>query len=158
MIPEIKVVRAEPGDWEEAMELAWRTFLKFEAPGYSEEGILNFLNLISDEKLYRMYLNGGFKLFVAKKDGKTVGMGALRLLNHVSLLFVDKAYHRQGIGRELVRALQREAIAVTGSCGITVNSAPYAIGFYETLGFTKTQELVKADGIEFLPMTIAMKI
>jgi ribosomal protein S18 acetylase RimI-like enzyme len=158
MIPEIKVVKAEPEDWEEAMELAWRTFLKFEAPGYSEEGILNFLNLISGEKLYRMYLNGSVKLFVAKKDGKIVGMGALRSLNHISLLFVDKAYHRQGIGRELVRALQREAFKSTQSCRITVNSAPYAIGFYETLGFIKTQELAKADGIEFLPMTMAAQI
>lgn len=158
MISEFRVVKAEPEDWEGAMELAWRTFLKFEAPGYDEEGVSNFLNLISDEKLYKMYLNGNFKLFVAKKDGKTVGMGALRSLNHVSLLFVDEIYHRQGIGRELLRHLQSEAYESTGSLRMTVNSAPYAIGFYETLGFLKTQELTKADGIKFLPMTIVTQI
>ncbi len=158
MISEFQVVKAEPEDWEEAMELAWRTFLKFEAPGYDEEGISNFLNLISDEKLYKMYLNGNFKLFVAKKDGELVGMGALRSLNHVSLLFVDEAYHRQGIGRKLLKHLQRETLSLTKSYRMTVNSAPYAIGFYETLGFAKTQELTKADGIEFLPMTIFTQI
>ena len=31
------------------MKLAWNTFLKFDAPDYSREGIQNFRNFVNDE-------------------------------------------------------------------------------------------------------------
>ena len=34
-----------------ALELIWETFLQFEAPDYSEEGIKSFKNFIDDEAM-----------------------------------------------------------------------------------------------------------
>ena len=50
--------RALPEEWEEAMELVWKTFLKFEADEYGPEGTKSFLDFISGDKLYKMFLIG----------------------------------------------------------------------------------------------------
>ena len=94
-------------EWEAAMELCWRTFLKFEAPVYAEEGKENFLKFISGNELYRMFLDGNYRVWVAVSNGKPVGVGSLRAGNHISLLFVDEKWHRRGIGTALVREMQR---------------------------------------------------
>ncbi|MBR6307155.1 MAG: GNAT family N-acetyltransferase [Lachnospiraceae bacterium] len=145
----IDIAKAE--DWEDAMELAWRTFLKFEAPGYSKEGTDHFLEFISGQELYKMFLCGEYKVVVARDGERIVGVASLRAGNHISLLFVDERYHKHGIATRLVAALQREF--VTGECvQMTVNAAPYAVGFYEKLGFIKTDDFKTADGITYLPM------
>ena len=77
MSGDINISFAKPEEWEAAMELAWRTFLVFEGPEYSQEGIDNFLKFISEERLFQMFLIGDFKLAVAKKDEMIVGVGAL---------------------------------------------------------------------------------
>ena len=86
-------------EWEDAMSLAWRTFLRFEADVYSPEGVRNFENFITDSTLYRMFVVGSYQMFVALDGKKIVGMITLRDTTHISLLFVDEKYHRQGIGR-----------------------------------------------------------
>ena len=43
---------AEDKDWIPAMHMIWKTFLKFEAVDYTEEGIRNFYDFITDEHLY----------------------------------------------------------------------------------------------------------
>ena len=60
------VVRcAYNSDWEGAMKLAWETFVKFDAPDYSVEGIGNFRNFVTDENLHKMFVAGHYQLFVA---------------------------------------------------------------------------------------------
>ncbi len=89
-------------DWQDAMGLAWKTFLRFEADVYTAEGVKNFENFITDSTLYRMFIMGAYQMFVAVADGGIVGMITLRDSQHISLLFVDERYHRQGIGRALL--------------------------------------------------------
>lgn len=137
------------------MELAWRTFLKFEAPVYDEEGTENFLAFISDERLYKMFAAGEYLLYVAKKEGKLVGMLGVRSANHISLLFVDAAYHRQGIGKALVYTAAGE-IKGRKSETITVNSSPYGLPFYKNLGFTETDGEKHTDGITYYPMAVKL--
>lgn len=151
---DIEISKALPSEWEEAMELAFKTFLKYEAPEYGKEGTDSFLNFISDEKLYKMFLNGEYVTLVAKKDGKIVGVASVRTKNHISLLFVDEAYHKQGIGRMLLHKLQSGVYELTRSFYMTVNASPYGIGFYERVGFTKTDGMCQADGISYQPMAI----
>ena len=38
---------AHPDEWQDAMGLAWRVFLKFVAPGYSGEGISSFRDFLT---------------------------------------------------------------------------------------------------------------
>lgn len=159
MISDIEIMEATREDWEEAMELAWITFLKFEAPEYDKEGTENFLKFISDERLYRMFLIGEYVLAVAKDiDGKIVGMVGVRSKNHVSLLFVDERYHRQGIARTLLSYVQNNVNERTGSCTMTVNSSPYGHDFYEKIGFYETGGRVKTDGIIYYPMVCTNRI
>lgn len=140
-------------EWEPAMELCWRTFLKYEAPVYSKEGTENFLNFISDEQLYKMFLNGDYKVFVAVKDNKIVGVGSLRAGSHISLLFVDEKYHRQGIGRKLIKEMQKSMNRTLG-IKMTVNASPYGEEFYHKLGFIDSGDKVQTDGIIYTPMTL----
>ena len=49
-------------EWEDAMSLAWRTFLRFEADVYSPEGVRNFENFITDSTLYRMFVVGSYQV------------------------------------------------------------------------------------------------
>ena len=62
---------------QEAVDLVWETFLKFEAPEYSEEGILTFHDFIRNEReLERL------EIFGAEIDGAVVGVLAMRG-NHI---------------------------------------------------------------------------
>lgn len=150
METEISIREAEADDWEPAMEIAWKTFLKYEAPDYGKEGTENFLQFISGEQLFKMFLSGEYKMAVAKSREQVIGVATLRTGNHISLLFVDENYHKMGIGRKLLAFLQSRY--VVGGKQMTVNSAPYAVNFYEKLGFIKTDDIKKSDGIIYQPM------
>lgn len=139
-------------EWEDAMALAWRTFLRFEADVYSPEGVKNFENFITDSTLYRMFVVGSYQMFVAL-DGKTiVGMLTLRDGTHISLLFVDEKYHRRGIGRALLQYMCHYLLTEVQACRVTVNSSPYGVGFYHRLGFRDLRPQEKKDGIIYTPM------
>ena len=147
-----QVRSAYRNEWQDAMALAWKTFLRFEADVYSPEGVRNFENFITDSMLYRMFVMGTYQLFVALDRDKIVGMITLRDSTHISLLFVDEAYHRQGIGRSLVKYLTDYLVAEVGADRVTVNSSPYGIAFYHKLGFRDIRPEVVRDGIIFTQM------
>ena len=56
---------AEDKDWIPAMHMIWKTFLKFEAVDYTEEGIRNFYDFITDEHLYKSFRQGRYQMMVA---------------------------------------------------------------------------------------------
>jgi GNAT superfamily N-acetyltransferase len=144
-------------DWDDAMSLAWRTFMKFEAKDYTKEGVESFQNFITDSVLHRMFVIGAYQLFVACDRNRVVGMITLRNETHVSLLFVDEAYHRQGIGRRLMEYVLDYVKNEEGHRILTVNAAPYAVGFYHKLGFVDTGKEQLSDGIYYTPMEISIR-
>ena len=117
-------------DWDGAMKLAWDTFVRFDAPDYSQEGIENFRKFINDEMLRNMFVAGHYQLFVATDEGRYVGMLSLREKKHISLLFVDEKYHRHGIASALITFVRRYALTEEGVDKLTVNASPYAVGFH----------------------------
>lgn len=139
-------------EWQDAMALAWKTFLRFEADVYSPEGVKNFENFITDSTLYRMFVMGAYQLFVAVEHSRLVGMITLRDTTHISLLFVDEAYHRQGIGRGLIGYLADYLRTEVGADRVTVNSSPYGVGFYHKMGFRDIRPEETKDGIIYTPM------
>ncbi len=143
-------------EWEDAMALAWRTFLKFEADVYSPEGVKNFENFITDSTLYRMFVVGTYQLFVALDGKKIVGMLTLRGRTHISLLFVDEKYHRRGIGRALMQYLSNYLLTELQASRVTVNAAPYGVDFYHKLGFRDLRPQEKKDGIIYTPMEFVL--
>lgn len=139
-------------EWQDAMALAWRTFLQFEADVYTPEGVKNFENFITDSTLHRMFVMGTYQLFIALDGNKVVGMITLRDMTHISLLFVDEAYHRRGIGRALINHLTDYLMTEMGIYRVTVNASPYGVGFYHKMGFHDLGPEEIKDGIIYTPM------
>ena len=142
---------ARKTEWKPAMDLAWRTFLKFEAGDYTNQGINNFHEFVNDIRLERLFEEGFYELYVAEDKGKIVGMISKRDIRHISLLFVDQSYHHKGVGRALITylAFRLKKIGITN---MTVNAAPYGIGFYHKVGFQDTGTEEEKEGIRYTPM------
>lgn len=138
------------------MALAWRTFLRFEAQDYPSEGVRNFERFVSDETIYRMFIIGSYHLFVAYAGTTLVGMITLRDASHISLLFVDEKYHRQGIGRALVWHVNDFLVSGSRASRVTVNSSPYGVEFYHKLGFRDVRPQEQKDGIIYTPMEFVL--
>lgn len=149
---DIQVRPASIDDWQPAMDLAWRTFLRFDADDYKREGIDNFKEFVTDSKLYRNFCEGKYPLFVALIGERIVGLISLRNNNHISLLFVDGDYHRRGIGRALMEYTRQYLASEVNLNSATVFAAPYAYSFYEAEGFSKIGEETERDGMRFTPM------
>ncbi|MCM1155425.1 MAG: GNAT family N-acetyltransferase [Roseburia sp.] len=143
-------------EWDDAMALAWKTFLQFEADTYTMEGIRHFEDFITDTTLHRMFIMGAYQMFVALEGKKIVGMITLRNAAHISLLFVDAGYHRQGIGRALIEYLREYLLSEAGVSKVTVNAAPYGVGFYHKLGFRDLRPEEERDGIRYTPMEFVL--
>lgn len=139
-------------EWQDAMVLAWKTFLRFEADVYTPEGVMNFRNFITDSTLYRMFIMGTYQMFIALDMSRIVGMITLRNPAHISLLFVDEKYHRRGIGRALMNYLSNYLLTEVGADRVTVNASPYGVEFYHKLGFRDLRSEEKKDGIIYTPM------
>lgn len=139
-------------EWQDAMALAWKTFLRFEADVYTPEGVDNFRNFITDSTLHRMFVMGVYQLYVALDRDTIVGMITLRNAAHISLLFVDERYHRRGIGRALIRYVADYLLTEVGASRMTVNASPYGMEFYHKLGFRDTRSTEEKDGITYTPM------
>lgn len=154
MAPENKVQirQANIYDWDEAIALAWKTFLKFEAKEYGQEGINSFREFLSDALLRRMFLTGEYPVFIALDGEKQAGMISLRNKRHISLLFVEEEHHRRGIGRRLIKRVEEYIQSEYQGRKITVNAAPYAIGFYHQIGFEDVAPQLSKDGIIYTPM------
>jgi GNAT superfamily N-acetyltransferase len=140
-------------EWDDAMKLAWDTFLIYEAPDYSVRGVHNFRNFVRDPLLKKMFTYGEYIAIGAFSDKRMVGIIGVRNTNHVSLLFVDRDYHRMGIASALIDRYVRDA-RKDGITYVTVNSSPYAVDFYHKIGFINITDEVEKDGIKFTPMRL----
>lgn len=143
-------------DWDDAMELAWRTFLRFEAPVYTPEGIRNFQEFVTNENLYKMFLMGSYLMFSAFVGEKMAGMITLRGAGHISLLFVEECYHKHGIGKALIAVMAEYLKKEMRMERMTVNASPYGVGFYHRLGFTDLAPEMEKDGIRYTPMELLL--
>ena len=140
-------------EYADAMEMVWRVFLKYNASGYSHEGVLNFRKFLTDETLYLRYREGEYPMFGFFDDkGEPKGVISLRNKNHISLLFVDDSFRNRGVGKRLLDYLCTYCREYEAQTVITVNSSPYAVGFYRKYGFVDTGEEQMSDGITFTPM------
>lgn len=143
---------AHDNEWTPAMKMIWRTFLEYDGKDYTQEGIRSFFEFITDDDLYVSFLKGKYQMMVALADGEVIGAGSIRSRNHLSLLFVDGAYHRRGIGSAIMGRLfdylEREA----GERYMSLKAAPYAVDFYRKLGFTTVRPEEEYSGIRVTSM------
>ena len=140
----MKIKRLQDSDLDEALELIWETFLEFEAPDYSEEGVQSFRKFIEDREIIASLV-----FFGAYDDKGVKGVIALNgEWTHICCFFVKARYHRQGVGK----TLWEYVLTHSENDIFTVNSSPYAVPVYHKLGFVDTDSEQLADGMRYTPM------
>lgn len=152
---EIRQIKRE--EFDQAMAIAWKTFLEFEADIYTKEGVKSFYDFIYDPLLEKMFLLGSYLIFGAFIDGRMVGMAGIRNQNHLSLLFVEKEYHKMGIGSALVSSAFQYSFQKYKERNYTVNASPYAVEFYHKMGFVDVSKEIFKDGITYTPMKYGIR-
>lgn len=150
------IIEAHKEQWDEATEMAFKVFLKYEAAEYGKEGTQKFMEFLTSVNLYKLFLQGLYKMYVAIVDEKIIGIISYRNGNHISLLFVDDRYHKMGVGRELIKTVQNDILSRGEYEIMTVNASPYGIPFYKKVGFAVTDEEQHTDGIIYTPMEMVL--
>lgn len=139
---------------DDTLALIKDVFDEFNYDDYDEEGVESFYKFIDEKYIKKQLKSGNMIILVARTNYKEViGAAGISVENHISLLFVDKKFHKKGIGTNLLKF----AINVCKYNDeyiekVTVNSSPYAIDFYRKYGFEDLSKLQECDGIKFLPM------
>ena len=124
-------------------------FNEYESPVYSEEGTEEFRKCLKDEK----YL-AGIEYYGAFDGERLIGTVGIRKDKcHICFFFVDGKYHRLGIGTRLFERIKAEYKVKT----VTLNSSPFGLPFYKSLGFHETDSGQIVNGIRFTPMTVQSK-
>lgn len=156
VIMELIIRKGYASDWDDAMELAWRTFLEFNAADYSVVGQENFKKFLFNPELYQQYVIGNYDLIVAFDSGTMVGTLLLRENRHISLLFVDGSYHGKGIGHKLIECASKYVRKKGRRFKMSVNASRYAVPFYKHEGFKEAEIEQFEDGIRYLPMELKL--
>ncbi|MGX7150123.1 GNAT family N-acetyltransferase [Enterococcus ureasiticus] len=137
----------------ETLALVQHVFFEFEAPDYSNEGIEQFKQFISFEQITKQLVNQELIIWTHyTSTAQITGMVALKLPSHISLLFVDKSFHKKGIARQLMQTASIYSQKRYNTNKLTLNSSPYAFDFYKHIGFVPTDTQQEIDGIIFTPM------
>lgn len=154
------IKKIDNSDLEAAVELANQVFHEFIADGYSAEGRQTFTDYL-DYKLAEMaedLATGHKKLWGFYEDQQLIGVIGTRDRFHVSLMFVDKNHHHQGIARALFNTVLADLKSQQPGKPfvMTVNSSPYAVEVYRRFGFVDTAGEQVNKGIRFVPMKLVV--
>lgn len=131
-------------EYNKAILLSLAVFTKCGTTDFNTNGLETFKKFI-----YNTELMNELTIFGAFDSNELIGIIGTKLNGtHISLFFINPDYHRKGIGRKLFNRAYADQIVEK----ITVNSSSYAVGFYESLGFSKTAEEQETDGLRYTPM------
>ena len=96
---------------EEAFSMIMKVFMEFDAPDYSQEGIETFRKYIIQSKEFKNCFKTGEQTMIgAFIDNKIIGVLSISIRNHISLVFVDKKYHRNGIATALFNEILKKIV------------------------------------------------
>ena len=150
----ITVRRLRADELGAALHLCAKTYLVYEAPVYPPEGAETFQRDVVDCEAFHEDCRSGKNRMWGAFDGEALaGVVIMRGVSHISLFFIDGAYHRRGIGTALFESLLNAVKSENPEVkAITVHSSPYGAPFYHRLGFEDTGEEQLQNGIIFTPM------
>lgn len=153
---EYLIRKVKDNELDRAFSLIWRTFSEFVAPDYTEEAVDNFKRNIIDNMDYRnFFISGKEVMYGAYSKDELLGVVSVRGSDFISCVFVNKAYHRNGIARALfsqvISDLKKQEVK-----SIKLNSTPYAVPFYHSIGFKDLGKQQTYKGILFTPMELRL--
>ena len=142
-----------------AMALALEGFMQFEAPDYGPAGVETFKKDIVENPEYLENARKGTCPIYGGFDGETlVALIGMRSKTHINLVFTRKEYHRRGIARAIFNYLLQDVTQEDPSLeALTLNSSPYGLPFYLSVGFVPQGEEQTMNGIRFTPMKYIIK-
>lgn len=118
------------------------------------QGAESFLVSMSADAIASYIRDEAFTYMVARDEfGDMAGAAALRSDNHLFHLFVAPAWQRQGVATLLWQDLAERAQHHGRRRPFTVNATPYAVPFYQRMGFEVAGKRVETRGVAFIPMT-----
>jgi hypothetical protein len=153
------VRRLNNAELDTALSLAWKTFLEFEAPDYSPEGVETFKRDIMENIAFRNdCLSGKNRIWGAFDSSKLVSMIGMRGESHICLAFTLAEYHRRGIATAIFNKLLIDVSNENPNVKqITLNSSPYGLPFYHHIGFMDRDTEQTKDGIRYTPMDYSLQ-
>ena len=156
---EYEIRRLTTRELPDAMELAWDTFLRYEAPDYGPEGVETFRrDIIENPEFHENCRNGQNRIWGAFAGDTLVGIFGMRGQSHICLVFTRHGYHRKGIASAIFYRLLADVRKENPDLAIiTLNSSPYGKPFYLRTGFYPTDEEKTINGIRFTAMAYDIK-
>ncbi len=156
MVEKLFIRPIQVDDIPEISALVLRAFWLDMAPLLHPLGIATLQTFFSPEAM-RQRLSQDHFILVAELEQRLVGMVDVRQGKHITSLFVDPPYQRQGIGRALLQAaLNCMCQAKPDLKEVTVNASPNAIQAYVNYGFQAVGDLQERSGVLFIPMHLTM--
>ena len=154
MDSQITYRRLKQGEETKASDFIAIVFNQYVAPGFSQEGIDEFMNYIRPDAIASQLEENHFA-FIALCEAEIVGVIEVRSNNHVALFFVDGRSQRKGIGRKLLKkALEACGRNDPEFSKLTVNASPNSIKAYDAFGFKPVAAEQCINGIRFVPMVL----
>ncbi len=145
---------------EGAMSLALEVFMQFEAPDYHPSGVETFKrDIVENPEFLEKARQGVCPIYGAFDGDRIVALIGMRSnKTHINLVFTKKEYHRRGIATAIFNYLLEDVLSENPALDeLTLNSSPYGLPFYLSLGFIPLSEEQEINGIRFTPMKYIIK-
>lgn len=148
----MQICKIGPDKLRGALDLVWETFMKYEAPDYGEMGIATFRHFVTYSNMVEKVQQA--EDFLGELYRQLLdSVLALRSGQHISLLFVRDKFHHLGVATSLMQVAVSYVLEGKPKIpAVTVNSSPYAVGFYEAMGFEALGPERRENGIKFTSM------
>lgn len=102
----------------------------------------------------KQLIESGLRYHLAEINGNIVGIIGMKDNVHLYHLFVDEAFQRKGIARQLWGVAMQHC-KMAGNPGIfTVNASRYAQSVYESFGFLAQSGPQERKGVVTIPMQL----
>jgi putative acetyltransferase len=144
-----------PSDTPLLAEIFRASILELTAEDYSEAQQAAWIKFVDDEEGFGERLAGELTL-VATIGGEAVGFAALRGNDFIDMLYVHPAVAGQGIGAQLVDALEKLA-AARGAAKLTADASDTALGFFERRSYVPQRRNSVPREDEWLANTTVQK-
>jgi putative acetyltransferase len=144
-----------PADAPLLAEIFRASIAELTAEDYSEAQQAAWMGSAGDEEAFGARLAGELTL-VATIGGEAVGFAALKGKDQIDMLYVHPAVAGQGVGAQLMDALEKLA-AARGATKLTADASDTALGFFERRGYVPQQRNSVACDDEWLANTTVQK-
>ena len=151
----VRVRQSEPGDAGPVSQLILNNLYQVLINDYSSDVVETLAPFYTPEKIVERAEQQ--LSLVATEGGTVVGTASLDH-DRVRNVFVDVDLHGQGVGRELMAALEADAQA-RGVAKLYLMSGISAYGFYARLGYTIVEHIVRdLNGVSIAEMRMEKQL